>query len=113
MLLKNFRARGLDEKYIGVNGSSCEIESFISKKKKVVHGNNLKRFSVDYEIDKVHEQNEDLASSESETEELVELWSPVQNLNDQGNDDVEVVQERYNLRRDRQAPERYGISVNY
>ena len=41
VLLKNCRARGLDEKYIGpylvigVNGSSCEIESLINKKKRL------------------------------------------------------------------------------
>ena len=79
VLLKNFRARGLDEKYIGpylvigVNGSSCEIESLINKKKKVVHENNLKRFSIEYEIDEVHEENEDLVSSEWEGEEFVEF----------------------------------------
>lgn len=122
VLLKNFRARGLDEKYIGpylvigVNGTSCEIESLANKKKKVVHANNLKRFSVDYEINEVHDQNEDLESSESDIDELViELPNPVQRLNDQENNDNEgVVQERYNLRRNRRMPDRYGVPVmNY
>ena len=104
----------MDEKYIGpylvigVNGSSCEIESLINKKKKVVHENNLKRFSIDYEIDEVHEENEDLISSESEGEEFVEP------LNHGNNNDVEVVQQRYNLRLNRRRPDPYGIPVmNY
>ena len=65
VLLKNFRARGLDEKYVGpylvvdVQDTSCEIESLANKTRKTVHANNLKRFSIDYDIDQVYEESED------------------------------------------------------
>lgn len=65
----------------------------------VVHANNIKRFFIDYEIDEVDDQNEDLESFESDVDELVaELPNPVQRLKDQENNDGEaVVPERYNL----------------
>ena len=123
VILRNFRARGLDEKYVGpylvidVNGTSCEIESLDNKKKKVVHANNLKRFSIDYEINDVQEENKDLESSESDIDELVLPNCVLQRRNDQENendDDVEIVQEHYNLRRNRRMPDRYGLPVmNY
>ena len=81
----------MDEKYVGpylvinVNGTSCEIESLDNKKKKVVHANNLKRFSIDYEINDVQEENKDLESSESDIDELV-LPNRAQRRNDQEND---------------------------
>ena len=51
VLLKKFRARGLDEKYFGPyqiidvreNTCRCEIESLVNRKTRVVHWNNLKR----------------------------------------------------------------------
>ena len=86
VLLKNFRARGLDKKYVGpylvvdVQDTSCEIESLANKTRNIVHGNNLKRFSIDYDIDHV-----------------------------QRNDDGANVMHGYNLRRNRRVPDRYGI----
>ncbi|CAB4013728.1 Retrovirus-related Pol poly from transposon 412 [Paramuricea clavata] len=53
VLLKNFRARGLDEKHTGpyiivnIRENDCEIESLESRKRKVVHANNLRRFVVE------------------------------------------------------------------
>ena len=37
--------------FTGANGTSYEIELLANKQKKAVHGNNLKRFSIDYEFD--------------------------------------------------------------
>jgi hypothetical protein len=70
VLLKNFRARGLDEKYVGpylavdIQDTSCEIESLANKTRTIVHANKLKRFSIDYNIDQVYQESDDTESSE-------------------------------------------------
>jgi hypothetical protein len=86
--LKNFRARGLDEKYVGpylvvdVQDTSCEIESLANKTRKIVHANNLKRFSIDYDIDQVYEESEDTESSECDFDEIGnELPNPEERQN--------------------------------
>jgi hypothetical protein len=116
VLLKNFRARGLDKKYVGpylvvdVQDTSCEIESLANKTRKIVHGNNLKRFSIDYDIDQVYEESEDTESSECDFDEIGnELPNPEERQNVQRNDDGANVMHGYNLRRNRRVPDRYGI----
>ena len=76
VLLKNFRARGLDEKYTGpylivnVRENDCEIESLESRKRKVVHANNLRRFVVYAAPDPLNEDSEDMLSSDSASPRL-------------------------------------------
>ena len=45
--------------------NDCEIESLGSRKRKVVHANNLRRFVVDA-ADPLNEDSEDMLSSDSE-----------------------------------------------
>ena len=118
VLLKNFRARGLDEKYVGpylvvsIRDTSCEIESLANKTRKVVHANNLKRFSIDYNIQEAYEESEDTESSEYDVDEIEEPQNPEERRNNPRNeDDVNAMQERYNLRRNRRMPDRYGIPI--
>ena len=118
VLLKNFRARGLDEKYVGpylvvsIRDTSCEIESLANKTRKVVHANNLKRFSIDYNIEEAYEESEDTESSEYDVDEIEEPQNPEERRNNPRNeDDVNAMQERYNLRRNRRMPDRYGIPI--
>jgi hypothetical protein len=117
--LKNFRARELDEKYVGygplvvdIQDTSCEIESLANKTRTIVHANNLKRFSIDYDIDQVYEESEDTESSECHFDEIGnELPNPEERQNVQRNDDAANVMHGYNLRRNRRMPDRYGIPV--
>ena len=51
---------------VHVHDTSCEIESLANRKRKVVHENNLKRFTIEYNVDKVPEGSDDIESSESE-----------------------------------------------
>ncbi|CAB3982733.1 Transposon Ty3-G Gag-Pol poly [Paramuricea clavata] len=118
VLLKNFRARGLNEKYVGpylvvdVQDTSCEIEPLANKTRKIVHANNLKRFSIDYDIDQVYEESEDAESSECDFDEIGnELPNPEERQNVQRNDDGANVMHGYNLRHNRRVPDRYGIPV--
>ena len=124
VLLKNFTARRLDEKYIGpflvvdVRDTSCEIESLANRKRKVVHENNLKRFSIEYNVDEVPEGSDDIESSESEfdDETVWEPRNPERVRNEHRNDEAVNVEpdhepRHYNLRRNRRMPERYGIPV--
>ena len=72
VLLKNFRVRGLDEKYTGsylivnVKENDCEIQSLESRKRKVVHANNLRRFVLDAAADPLNEDSKDMLSSDSD-----------------------------------------------
>ena len=122
VLLKNFRARGLDEKYTGpyliVNAreNDCEIESLESRKRKVVHANNLRRFVVDAAADPLNEDSEDMLSSDSDE-------SPIEFVNERAgvrlgpqrtHGQEEPLNFRYNLRRNQRQTERYGAPVmNY
>ena len=116
VLLKNFRARGLQGRYIGpyiiidIKDAVCEIESLEDKRRKTVHFNALKPFKMDYEIKDVPRVDVDLMSEEFETEEeLFELYEP---LHTNVERHIEFEANRpYNLRRHRRAPERYGIPV--
>ncbi len=115
--LKNFRARGLEEKYIGpylvvgIRDTSCKIESLANKTRKVVHANNLKRFSIDYNIE-AYEESEDTEGSEYDVDEIEEPQNPEERRNNPRNeDDVNAMQERYNLRRNQRMPDRYGIPI--
>ena len=72
VLLKNFRARGLDEKYtrpypiVNVRGNDCEIEWMDDKNKKIVHADNLRQFVVDTVESPLSEDSEDILSSDSD-----------------------------------------------
>ena len=46
--------------------NDCEIESLGSRKRTVVHANNLRRFVVDAAADPLNEDSEDMLSSDSE-----------------------------------------------
>ena len=119
VLLKNFRARGLDEKYIGpylivnIRENDCEVESLESRKRKVVHANNLKRFVVDTVANPSSGDSEDILSSDSEepTIELIDEQVGVRAVPDRVNDQREPLNVRYNLRRNRRQPDRYGVPV--
>ncbi|CAB4042343.1 Hypothetical predicted protein [Paramuricea clavata] len=92
--------------------TSCEIESLANKTRKIVHANNLKRFSIDYDIDQVYEKSEDTESSECDFDEIGNILpNPEERQNVQRNDDGANVMHGYNLRRNRRMPDRYGIPV--
>ena len=122
VLLKNFRARGLDEKYMGpylivnIRENDCEIESLESRKRKVVHANNLRRFVVDTVVNPLSEDSEDLLSSDSDepTVELINERAGIRLRPHRINDQEEPLNLRYNLRQNRRQPEGYGVPVmNY
>ncbi len=97
---------------VGIRDTSCEIESLANKTRKVVHANNLKRFSIDYNIEEAYEESEDTESSEYNVDEIEEPQNPEERRNNPRNeDDVNAMQERYNLRRNRRMPDRYGIPI--
>ena len=51
---------------VNVRENDCEIESLESRKRKVVHANNLRRFAVDAAPDPLNEDSEDMLSSDSD-----------------------------------------------
>ena len=112
VLYKNFRATGLDCRYFGpfrvinVIENNCEIESTFDGKKRFVHCNSLKRFSpaLDDTVDSVV----DLESSDSEEELDCIVKDRIANREDH---ELDVDERPYNLRRNRRAPERYGIPI--
>ena len=116
VLLKNFRARGLDEKYLGpyrivsVIEEDCEIESIENGKRKFVHANCSKPFSLaDIAIENSTESDSLMDEENSDTEEIV-----VQKQNNEAAavaKDVRNDERRYDLRRERRPPERYGTPV--
>ncbi|CAB3986622.1 Transposon Ty3-G Gag-Pol poly [Paramuricea clavata] len=119
VLLKNFRARGLDEKYTGpyiivnIRENDCEIESLESRKRKVVNANNLRRFVVETVANPLGEESEDMLSSDSDesTIELINERAGVR-LAPRGIDDqAEPLNLCYNLRQNRRQPDRYGVPV--
>ncbi len=121
VLLKNFRARGLDEKYMGpylivnIRENDCEIESLESTKRKVVHANNLRRFVLNTAYP-LSEDSEDWLSSDSDepTVELINQRAGVRLRPHRINDQEEPLNLRYNLRQNRRQPERYEVPVmNY
>ena len=119
VLLKNFRARDLDEKYTGpylivnVRENDCEIESLESGKRKVVHANNLRRFVVDAAADPLNEDSEDMLSSDSDesTIEFVNERAGVRLRPQRTHGQEEPLNLRYNLRQNRRQPERYAAPV--
>ena len=119
VLLKNFRARGLDEKYTGpyiivnLRENDCEIQSLESRKRKVVHANNLKRFVVDAVADPLSDDSEDILSSDSDEPvmELINERAGVQARPQRVNYPEEPLNLRCNLRQNRRQPERYGVPV--
>ena len=115
MLYKNFRATGLDCRYFGpfrvINliENNCEIESTFDRKKRFVHCNSLKRFSPANCLNDTVDTVVDLESSDSEEELDCIVKDRIANREDH---ELDVVDERpYNLRRNRRAPERYGIPI--
>ncbi len=118
VLLKNFRARGLQQKFVGpylivgIREGNCEIESLVDKKRKVVHFNSLKPFKIDYEFDDIEQDENDLCSEESESEVEEFAFEPPIRLGRNIERDIEPVKNRpYDLRRNRRRPERYGVPV--
>ena len=116
VLLKNFRASGLQEKFLGpyiivaVRDGNYEIESLVDKKRKIVHFNSLKPFKVVYNLEQVEEDNTDLHSDESDSDEVM-FDPPFLMATDRERDIPIEVNRPYNLRRDRRPPERYGAPV--
>ncbi len=116
VLLKNFRARGLQEKFIGpymiigIQEGDYEIESMKDKKRKIVHFNSLKPFKIDYELEEIPQEADDLYSDESEIDESIfEIEDP---RPQEIGREPEIENNRpYNLRRNRRPPERYGVPV--
>ena len=119
VLLRNFRARGLDEKYKGpyqiikLMNADCEVRSLENNKTKVVHYNNLKPYYMELEVESTVFSSDDNIESSSETEiehyVSTRLGTPVQDVNEQ----EQQLEERrpYELRRQRRRPDRYGIPV--
>ena len=116
MLLKNFRTRGLQERYIGpyiivdVKDAVCELESLEDKRRKIVHFNALKPFEMDNKVKEVQRDDRGPMSEESDTEEtLFDLYETLHTNAERG---VELEANRpYNLRQYRRTPERYGVPV--
>ena len=112
VLLKNHRARGLDSKYVGpyrvvrLLEEDCEIECLRTGKHRIVHVNNLRPFSVE----RVEPESniDSLAESDgSDTDDFVfDIYKPVID-----NENPRQEQSRYNLRRNRRQPDRYGFPV--
>ena len=112
VLLKNHRARGLDSKYVGpyrvvrLLEEDCEIECLRTGKHRIVHVNNLRPFSVE----RVEPESniDSLAESDgSDTDDFVfDIYKPVIE-----NENPRQEQPRYNLRRNRRQPDRYGFPV--
>ena len=107
---KNFRARGLAQKFIGPCrvvskiDNNCKIESLESRKRKFVHANSLKLFNpVDF-VDEAVDIPE-MESSSSDEETLV--FSGQRCIEQQ----YEHREPRYQLRRNRRQPDRFGIPV--
>ena len=116
VLLKNFRARGLQEKFIGpyvivgIQEGDYEIESMKDKKRKIVHFNSLKPFKIDYELEEIPQEADDLYSDESEIDESIFEVDDPRPL--EIGRELEIENNRpYNLRRNRRPPERYGCPV--
>ena len=115
MLYTNFGATGLDSKYFGpfcvinIIENDCEIESTLEKKRQFVHCNSLKGFSPANCLNDTVETVAYLESNDSEEELEFILTDLIANREIHGSD---VVDERpYNLRRNRRAPEHYGIPI--
>ena len=119
-MLKDNRARGLSQKYIGpfqivkVMNGNYEIQSLRDNKFKVVNHNALKYYNVELQREEVNEPEHVLereSDDDSEFEDL--LFEPVE----QGEQPIRLVEDPeqivrpYNLRRNRRAPERYGVPV--
>eukprot|EP00794_Sanderia_malayensis_P004998 gene4998-5655_t len=116
VLLKNFRARGLEEKFIGpyiivrVQEGNYEIESLKDKKRKIVHFNSIKPFKIDHELEGIPQKADELYSSESEIEDSIFDIEDPRPLEIRREHEIENIQP-YNLRRNRRPPERYGVPV--
>ena len=116
VLLKKFRARGLQEEFtrpyliIGIQEGDYEIESMKDKKRKMVHFNSLKPFKIDYELGKIQQEADDLYSDESEFDESIfEIEDPRPPEIER---EIKIENNwPYNLRRNRRPPERYGVLV--
>ena len=114
VLYKNFRATGLDCRYFGpfrvinVIENNCEIESTFDGKKRFVHCYSLKRFTPANCLDDTVDSVVDLESSDSEEELDCIVKDRIANREDH---ELDVDERPYNLRRNRRAPERYGIPI--
>ena len=113
VLLKDHRARGLAAKYLGpyrvirVLNEDCEIESLDNGKRKIVHSNSLREFTFENMPINKEEQNLLSESDDSDADEIV--YCANRPLVENENINKEAV--RYNLRRNRRRPERYGAPV--
>ena len=87
-----------------------------NKKRKVVHADNLRQIVIDPVESPVSEDPEDILNSDSdESFELTNEHAMIRPRNYvRVEPRVEPVNLRYNLRRDRRQPDRYGLPVyNY
>ncbi len=118
VLYKNFRASGLENKYYGpyrviaVIENNCEIESMLDGKRRYVHCDSLKKFSPANGLyDEVsYSDNAFCSSSDSDEEEYYVPTNHQRRMVE--NNERPAVPHRYNLRRNRQPPERYGVVVS-
>eukprot|EP00794_Sanderia_malayensis_P002500 gene2500-2883_t len=116
VLLKNFRARGLEEKFIGpyiivrVQEGNYEIESLKDKKRKIVHFNSIKPFKIDHELEGIPQKADELYSSASEIDDSIFEIEDPRPLEIRREHEIENIQP-YNLRCNRRPPERYGVPV--
>ena len=85
----------------------CKIESLETGKRKIVHSNSLRPFA--YEAQIVDEEHKLLdESDDSDLENLVYIPKEPLVYN---REETEQEQERYNLRRNRRQPDRYGLPI--
>ena len=120
VLLRDHRARGLSQKYKGpfqivkVMNGTYEIQSLHDNKCKIVNHNALKYYNVDLQVEERVEVERKLdqdSEDDSEYEDL--LFDSIEETERPINfaENPEPENRRYNLRRNRTQPDRYGIPV--
>ena len=117
--LKNFRLRVLDKKYAGpyiivkIGENDCTTESLESRKRKVVHANNLRRFVVGTVANRLSRDSEGVLSFDSDgpTIELIS-WCAEARLEPRGiGNKAGRLNLRYNLRQNGRQPDRYRVPI--
>ena len=112
VMYKNNRSSGLSGKFLGpyrisnIIVNNCEIESIDTGRKRCVHCNDLKCSNAVEMLEGNIASNHELEQSDnSETEDFI-VKTPI------AKERLESVRNnRYNLRRERRLPERYGCPV--
>ena len=120
VFLKDNRARGLSQKYIGpfqivkVMNGTYEIQSLRDNKSKVVNHNALKHYNVELQRDEINEAEHVLEHESDDDSEFEDLLIETVEREEQPirlMEDPEQIVRPYNLRRNRREPERYGVPV--